>query len=59
MSNYQQPSFGLDNGLAPNRRQAIIWTNADLFHWRIYVAQGGEELLQKEWENKEQNKDRR
>ena len=22
-------SVGLDNGLAPKRRQAIIWTNAD------------------------------
>ena len=21
------PAFGLDNGLAPTRRQAIIWTN--------------------------------
>ena len=34
-------SFGLDNGLAPNRRQAIIWTNADPIHWRIYAAPGG------------------
>ena len=25
---------GLENGLAPNRRQAIIWTNADPIHWR-------------------------
>ena len=24
-------SIGLDNGLAPPRRQAIIWTNDDLF----------------------------
>ena len=32
--------LGLDNGLA--RRQAIIWTNADLIHWRIYAALGGE-----------------
>ena len=31
-------SIGLDNGLAPNRRQAIIWTNADLIHWCIYAA---------------------
>ena len=29
-----------NNGLAPNRRQAIIWTNADLIHWRIYAALG-------------------
>ena len=34
----------LDNGLAPNRRQAIIWTNADPIHWRIYAALGGDEL---------------
>ena len=25
----------LDNSLAPNRRQANIWTNAHPFHWRI------------------------
>ena len=31
----------LDNGLAPNRRQAIIWSNADPIHWRIYAALGG------------------
>ena len=36
--------FGLDNGLAPNRRQAIIWTNAHPIHWRIY-ALGGDELI--------------
>ena len=35
------PAFGLDNGLAPIRRQAIIWTNADTIHWRIYAALGG------------------
>ena len=38
-----KPSIGLDNGLAPNRRQAIIWTNADPVHWRIYAALGGDE----------------
>ena len=32
------------NGLAPNRRQVIIWTNADPVHKRIYVALGGGEL---------------
>ena len=31
----------LDNGLTPNRREAIIWTNADQTHWRIYAALGG------------------
>ena len=24
------------------RRQAIIWINADLIHWRIYAALGGD-----------------
>ena len=28
----------------PNRRQAIIWTNADPVHWRLYAALGGEHL---------------
>ena len=36
--------IGFDNGLTPNRRQAIIWTNADPIHWRIYVSLGGDEL---------------
>ena len=27
--------------LVPNRRQAIIWTNADPIHLRIYAALGG------------------
>ena len=31
-SSWQYPSIGLDNGLTPNRRQAIIWTNADPIH---------------------------
>ena len=33
-------NIGLDDGLALNRRQAIIQTNADSVHWRIYVALG-------------------
>ena len=37
-------AFGLDNGLVPNRRQAIIWTNADPVYWRIYAALWGDEL---------------
>ena len=28
----------------PIRRQAIIWTNSEPVHWRIYVALGGDEL---------------
>ena len=34
----------LANGLAPNKLQAIIWTNVDPIHWRIYVALGGDDL---------------
>ena len=30
--------------ISPNRRQAIIWTNADPIHWRIYAAPGEDEL---------------
>ena len=37
-------SIGFDNGLALNRRQAIMWTNADLIHWHIYGPLGGDEL---------------
>ena len=39
-SNWQLFWMGSDNGLVPNRRQAIIWTNADSVHWRIYTALG-------------------
>ena len=31
-------------GLAPKRRQANIWTNADMIHWCIYAALGEDEL---------------
>ena len=44
-SNWQYPSIGLDNGFAPNRRQVIIWTNADTIHWHIYAALGVDELI--------------
>ena len=44
-SNWQYISLGLGNGLVPNRRQAIIWTNADQIHWPIYAALGGDELI--------------
>ena len=33
-----------DNQALANRRQAIIWTNADPIIWRIYAALGGDEL---------------
>ena len=45
VSNLQQSTIGLDNGLTPNRRQAIIWTNADPIHWRIYAALGRDEFI--------------
>ena len=34
-------SICLDNGLVPNRRPAIIWTNAESIHGRIYAVPGG------------------
>ena len=34
-------STGSDNGLVPNTRQAIIWSNADLIHWRINSVRWG------------------
>ena len=37
-------SIGLNDGLAPNRRQVIIGTNADPVHRRMYAALGGDEL---------------
>ena len=44
-SDWQQSSIGLDNGLAPNRRQAINWIDSDPIHWRIFAALGGNELM--------------
>ena len=36
--------IGLDNGLAQNMRQAVMWTNADPIHWPICAALGGDNL---------------
>ena len=36
----KQVNIGSGNGLAPDRRQAIIWTNVDQVHWRTYAALG-------------------
>ena len=44
-SNVQYTSIGLDNGLAPARRQAIIWTNDGLGFRRIYASLGLNELM--------------
>ena len=43
-TNWQYIIIGLDNGLALNRRQAIIFTNDDLVNWHIYA--------QPQWVNK-------
>ena len=48
-SNWQYVSIGLDNGLAPSRRQAIILTYSDPFHQRIYAALGGGGGMSKDW----------
>ena len=37
--------IGLDNGVEPNKWQAITWTNVDQIRWRIYAALGVEELM--------------
>ena len=39
-SRWRWGSIGSDNNLAPNRWQAITWTNANPVHWRIYVVLG-------------------
>ena len=44
MSNEQVSSIGSDDGLAPVRRQAIIWTNDGLVYWRVYASLGLNEL---------------
>ena len=33
----EKSNVGLDDGLAPIRRQAIIWANDSLVYWRIYM----------------------
>ena len=43
------PSIGLDNGLAPSRRQTIIRTNGHPIHWRTYAALGGDGLKLKSY----------
>ena len=43
-SDWQYATIGFDNGLAPSRQQAIIWTNVDPVHRCIYAALGADEL---------------
>ena len=40
--NWQYGSIGSDNGLAPNRRQAIIRINDGLGYWCIYTSFGSQ-----------------
>ena len=42
--NWQQVCIGSDNGLAPNSLQAIVWSNDDPAHGRIYAPPGHNEL---------------
>ena len=38
LSNWRYDSIGSDNGLVPNRRRAIIWSNVCMLYWCIYVS---------------------
>ena len=40
-------NIGLDNGLAPTRRQVIIGTNVEPVHQRTYSELGRDELMAK------------
>ena len=46
-SNWQWPSTGVDNVLALNKHQVIIWNNAEPIHQSIYAAVGGDVLMHK------------
>ena len=43
-SNCKQVSTGPGNGLAPNRQQAIIWTNAERVLWHHKASKGHNDL---------------
>ena len=43
-SNWQYGSIGSENGLAPSKRQAIIWAKVGLAYWRIYASLSLNEL---------------
>ena len=43
--NQQEVSVSSGNGLPPNSRQAITWTNTDPVRWRIYAALRGDEFI--------------
>ena len=44
VTNHLRYNAFFTNGLMPNRRQAITWTNVDPVNWRKYAALGGDEL---------------
>ena len=39
-SDWQEPNIDSGNGLLPNSRQAVTWTNGDLVHRWLYKALG-------------------
>ena len=43
-SNWQKGYIDSGNGSAPNREEAITWSNDDPVDWGIYTALGGDEL---------------
>ena len=43
-SNWQCIIIGSYNGLVPNSREAIIWTNDGPIYWHIYASLGLSEL---------------
>ena len=43
--NLQHVSIDSDNGLAPNRRQAFIWSNDDTVRGRMYTPPGLNEMI--------------
>ena len=45
-SDWQYVNIVSVDGLAPSRRQSIIWTNDDQVHWGIYATLEGDELSQ-------------
>ena len=51
-SNYQHVSIGSDNGLVPNRWQAIIWNKGGLLYLGIYASLSLKELMHKMKYNK-------
>ena len=44
LERYHRDVAMIYNGLAPNRRHAITWTDAWRVHWRIYAVLGGNEF---------------